>query len=349
MPDQNYSQYTLSDFLDDQSFIRWVTVGDAESDLQWNTLISKYPEKKEIIRQAAVIIKTYRRQEEFNNESRKEEIWSRISETVNRHQIFHNEKNARPLYLKIAAAIAVIVLGTAAFWLMQESKNIVSTTSNEVTTITLPDNSIVTLNANSTLRYDKEWEKESIREVWLEGEAYFNVKHINKDTLSIAPHHRFIVHSNKVNIEVLGTSFNVRNNKDQIKITLITGKVKVEPVDQTDRSSKSLIMLPGDYVEFSNKNLIVKKKVDKPHQATTWINQDFAFNNSYIKDIIEKLQHDHGYTVEVKDPGLLEMRIEGEISVSSVQELLSTVSAALDLKIDQRDDKHIIISRPNEP
>jgi ferric-dicitrate binding protein FerR (iron transport regulator) len=349
MPDQNYSQYTLSDFLDDQSFIRWVTLGEPETDRQWNTFLSKYPEKKALIKQASAIIKTYRRQEEFTNESRKEEIWNRINDTVHRHQILHHEKNVRPLYLKVAAAVAILVLGTAAFWLMQESKNIISTTSNEVTTITLPDNSIVTLNANSTLRYDKEWKKESIREVWLEGEAYFNVKHINMDTSSIVPHHRFIVHSNKVNIEVLGTSFNVRNNKDQIKITLITGKVKVEPVDKTDQSSKGLIMLPGDYVEFNNKNLIVKKKIDKPHQAMTWINQDFAFNNAYVKDIIEKLQHDHGYTVEVKDPTLLEMRIEGEISVSSVQELLSTISAALDLKIDRRDDKHIIISRPNEP
>jgi len=52
--------------------------------------------------------------------------------------------------------------------------------------------------------------------------------------------------------------------------------------------------------------------------------------------------------VEIKDPELLEMKIEGEISVSSVQELLSTVSATLDLQIDQN-DKHIIISRPIQP
>ena len=346
MPEQDYTQYALSDFLDDQYFIRWVTQTDSESDAFWTAFQAKYPEKKVIMLQAAAIVKTYRRQEQFTNDSRKQEVWTRIGGTIQQQHDVHNKKSVRPLYMKVAAVLAAFILCISAFWFSVKNKNTIATASNEVTTITLPDNSFVTLNANSTLRYDHNWNNESVREVWLEGEAYFNVKHINRDTTAVIPHHRFIVHSNIVDIEVLGTSFNVRNVKDQTNITLITGKVKVEPTDKN--TSKGLIMLPGDYVEFDSKKLIVKKKIEKPRQATTWISQDFAFNNAYLKDIIQKLQNDHGYTVDVKDPELLTMKIEGEISVSSVQELLSTVSTTLDLNIDQK-DKHIIISRPIQP
>jgi transmembrane sensor len=348
MPEPDYSQYTLSDFLEDQYFIRWVTRADAESDAWWNAFMARYPEKKAIMFQASAIIKTYRKQEQFTNESRKHHVWDRINETLHQQHAIHTKKSARPLYMRVAAAVTVFMLCTAGIWFILQTRNTVTTASNEITTITLPDHSVVTLNGNSTLRYNEDWDAKSVREVWLDGEAYFNVKHINKDTLKIAPSHRFVVHSNNVDIVVLGTSFNVRNTKDQTNITLITGKVKVEPIDKSVNTAEGLIMLPGDYVEFDSKKLIVKKKVEKPHQSTTWIKQEFAFNNPYIKDIVQKLKDDHGYTVEIKDPELLEMKIEGEISVSSIQELLSTVSATLDLQIDQK-DKHIIISRPIQP
>ena len=348
MPEQDYSQYTLSDFLEDQNFVRWVTKADSETDAWWQAFMARYPEKRTIMLQASAIIKTYRKQELFTNDSRKQDVWARINDTIQQDQSARRQDASISLYLKVAASITVLILCSAVLWFSLRSGNTVNTASNEITTITLPDNSVVTLNANSTLHYDKNWNTSSIREVWLDGEAYFNVKHINRDTLKIVPHDRFIVHSNNVDIEVLGTSFNVRNVKDQTNITLITGKVKVKPADKSIAAAQSLIMLPGDYVEFNNKQLLVKKKVEKPHQSTTWIKQEFAYNNAYLKDIVTKLQDDHGYIIEVRDPQLLDMKIEGEISVSSVQELLSTVSTALDLRIEQN-DKHIIISKQIQP
>jgi transmembrane sensor len=69
------------------------------------------------------------------------------------------------------------------------------------------------------------------------------------------------------------------------------------------------------------------------------------FTDAYLRDIVKALRDDYGYEVEVKDPKLLELRIEGEISVSSVDELLTTVSATLGLRIAHSADKHIVMSR----
>jgi transmembrane sensor len=341
MSEQDYSRYILSDFLEDAFFTKWVMRPDAESDAFWNAFMENYPEKRTIIKQAAAVITTYRSQNQFNNEAHKQQVWARINATLKEQPIIKKETRVIPLYLKIAAAITLLVGSTTTFWLMQSSSDVVFTASNEIATITLPDHSIVKLNGNSTLRYEGDWDGSSPREVWLEGEAFFNVKHINKDSLNIIPGHRFIVHSNNVNIEVLGTSFNVQEQKEQTNITLITGKVKVRPAGQ---SAQGMIMLPGDYVEYTSNKLIARKKITNPLQAVAWTNQEFTFNNAYLRDIVKKLTEDHGYSIEVKEPDLLELKIEGEISVSSIQELLSTVSTTLDLDVKQT-DKHIVISR----
>jgi transmembrane sensor len=181
--------------------------------------------------------------------------------------------------------------------------------------------------------------------VWIDGEAYFKVKHVNQDTLNIKPGERFVVHGNHLDIEVLGTSFNVHNRTDNTNITLLTGKVKVQVATALPTPTPEVIMLPGDYVEFSKQKLIAKKKVENPKWSTAWVKQEILFTDAYLRDIVKALRDDYGYEVEVKDPKLMELRIEGEISVSSVDELLTTVSATLGLRIAHSADKHIVMSR----
>jgi len=341
---QEYSQYTLSDFLEDDFFIRWSTEPDPQSTMFWEAFMQRHPEKKELIAKASAILKTYRKQEVFTNETRQPELWNRIQADIQQAAV---RKPARfiPLFSKIAAAAALFIVATAVFWFFADHRTVVATAHNEVTKVVLPDRSIVMLNGNSTLRYKDHWNTGEPREVWINGEAYFKVKHINQDTLHIQPGHRFVVHSNDLDIEVLGTSFNVQNRQNNTNITLLTGKVKVQLATPTTTPTPDVIMEPGDYVEYSSQKLIAKKKVENPTWATTWIKQEILFTDAYLKDIVKVLEKDYGYVVDVKDQKIMELRIEGEISVSSVDELLTTVSATLDLRITQSAGKHITVSR----
>ncbi|MBK8505327.1 MAG: FecR domain-containing protein [Saprospiraceae bacterium] len=84
--------------------------------------------------------------------------------------------------------------------------------------IVLPDGSAVDLNANSSLRLGSQW-VEGIQEVWLEGEAYFEVeKNLSKGV-------KFTVHTNGPDVEVVGTHFNVDSRKEETRIYLEEGKV----------------------------------------------------------------------------------------------------------------------------
>lgn len=341
---QEYSQYKLSDFLEDDLFIRWTTEPDPQNTMFWEAFIQRYPEKKALVDEASAILKAYRKQEIFTNESHQSELWDRIQADIQQVSV---RKPVRmiPLFAKIAAAAALFIVATSVFWFFADHRMVVATAHNEVTKIVLPDRSVVMLNGNSTLRYSEHWDKDEPREVWIDGEAYFKVKHTNRDTLNILAGDRFVVHSNELDIEVLGTSFNVQNRQNNTNITLLTGKVKVQLATPTKISTPDVIMLPGDYVEYSSQKLIAKKKIENPKWSTTWIKQEILFTDAYLKDIIKVLENDYGYVVDVKDQKLMELRIEGEISVSSVDELLTTVSATLGLRITQPADKHITMSR----
>lgn len=306
--------------------------------------MQRHPEKKELILKASAVVKTYRKQQVFANEARQSELWDRIQTDIQQAGV-RQPRAVIPLLMKIAAAAALFILATGVFWFFADHRTVVVTAHNEVTKVVLPDHSVVMLNGNSTLRYQDQWDAGEPREVWIDGEAYFKVKHINKDTLRVLPSDRFVVHSNDLDIHVLGTSFNVQNRLNKTNITLLTGKVKVQLATPVATPTPDVIMQPGDYVEYANQKLVARKKVENPGWATTWIKQEILFTDAYLKDIVKVLEKDYGYVVEVKDQKLMDLRIEGEISVSSVDELLTTVSATLDLHITQPADKHITMSR----
>src|SRR5690606_4326391 len=115
--------------------------------------------------------------------------------------------------------------------------------------IRLPDSSLITVNAGTTVRYNTDF-GEAHRNIWLDGEAYFVVEK------SQMP---FIVHSGTVQIKAVGTEFNVRaySSEGQVETTLISGKVLV-------RDTSGLSDLPAEAALLPNQNFIVAKRDVSP-------------------------------------------------------------------------------------
>lgn len=341
-----YEKADVKDFLRNDDFVRWVIHPDAEGDGFWQGIQQRYPAQKKVMAEAAALIREYRYQETENNKLHQEEVWNRINRTL---------ENATPRQrtaifrltpaLKIAAAILVIVTGVALWYVFSGGNALmktVTTAYGEIKTITLPDHSTVTINGNSTVRYRSSWKKSAVREVWIKGEAYFNVLHLNKDTLHVSDHERFVVHCDDLNIEVLGTTFNVKARRGKTNVALLTGKIMI---NYKEPAKQPMVMTPGDYVEYTEHKVVVSKKLTKPLQVTTWKSNEIAFTDATLKEIAETLQDNYGYTVIFKDPSILSMKIEGDISVNSVTDLLDVVGTTLHVNIEQSADKHIVISK----
>lgn len=342
MYNDKYITYTLQDFLDDDVFVKWATgaaTADAETETFWSSFTTVYPQQAGPFRQALQFVQTYRTQEVTTAANRKAQLWQQITQTIQEQPAAAAKvKWLRP-WMKVAASVLVIV-ATGMLLLNAYRKQVVDTEYGEKRTITLPDNSVVILNANSSLHYARQWDTSAPREVWIEGEAFFDVAHINKDAGHIRPYEKFLVHSKGITIEVLGTSFNVKSRHGKTNIGLVTGKIKVDYPGKNNRPA--IVMLPGDYVEYGGESLLRNQKLERPEKLKDWTRKEIIFTNAALEEIIETLQDNYGYTVETKSEDIRRMKIEGEINVANVDELLAVISTTLNVKVNKSSEKHLV-------
>lgn len=112
----------------------------------------------------------------------------------------------------------------------------------------LPDHSRVTLNANSRVTYYEETHPQPVREVFLEGEAFFSVVH--QERASPVP---FIVRTPDLTVQVLGTEFNVNTRRGRTQVVLDDGQIELQLP-----SEQKAAMKPGDLVEYEAQSTIVR-------------------------------------------------------------------------------------------
>lgn len=166
----------------------------------------------------------------------------------------------------------------------------------------LPDSTKVWLNANSKLVYPTSFKK-GIRQVELDGGAYFDVKH-NEDN-------PFVVGTKSMNVTVLGTEFNVSAYSDieEFNIALLRGSIELNLPDRSRRyrmtAGEQVFYKKGKYVSAQISNMDYFK----------WKEGLLCFNNQPIHVIIDKLRLYYDVRIEVADLPFLEERYSGKFRV----------------------------------
>ena len=330
-----FIHYTFEDFLNDDAFLAFVVGQNASDLLAWEKFRAEHPYKSKVAVAAFDTISTYRQQHVFSNAAAQQSVFERIAGTVSASQPTV-KKLSFSTFFRVAAVFAVVILPAVlyfTFW----NKDAVKTDYGMIKTITLPDGSEVTLNGNSKISYAANFGNGE-REVWIEGEALFKVKHINIDTNDIKPAEKFIVHSGDMNIEVLGTTFNVKSRHEKTSVGLLTGKIRVDYNDEA-KTRKQFVMKPGDLVKHAEESSLVHQKMVNPQHLTAWINRQLVFQNASLEEMIGVLKDELGYDVVLGDEKLNGLRVEGEINVGSVKELLQILSTTLHVNITTHNKK----------
>ncbi len=199
----------------------------------------------------------------------------------------------------------------------------------ETRTFTLPDGSEVTLNGNSSLSYPDTWTKD--REVRLTGEAYFKVVH-TKD------HRRFsVVTADDFRVNVLGTQFTVSRRSHQTRVVLNEGKVQCLLNEKAQ--ADSIILKPGQLVEFSRKpEQYTLKEVDASLYSA-WKDHKLILRNTSLKELTQVLEDTYGYDVNVEKASLLERRMSGSLPTTDVHVLLEGIAEACKVHIRQEEGR----------
>ncbi|KAA2239989.1 DUF4974 domain-containing protein [Chitinophaga agrisoli] len=145
----------------------------------------------------------------------------------------------------VAAAAAIMLMagiGYLAFNRQSMKQQVVAATS-ERKTVKLPDGSLVSLEPGSTLQYPQRFGKQS-REVSLDGEAFFEVAHNEKQP--------FVIHSSLINTTVLATSFNVEaRNAREARVVVVSGRVQVQAKSQTAGREQAMIITANKSAVYS--------------------------------------------------------------------------------------------------
>jgi ferric-dicitrate binding protein FerR (iron transport regulator) len=230
--------------------------------------------------------------------------------------------------------------------------NEVVTKRGSKSSIKLPDGTIVRLNTDSRLTY-LNFTAGKNREVTLIGEAYFDVAHDSSRP--------FIIHTGKINIKVLGTSFNVRNypQDKELETSLIKGKIEVsldsrpEDIIILKPTEKLIIAKEQDELSAATKvtNSIDNKVVltsitylrhDSLVAETSWLNDKLVFVNQPLDKIAMELERKYAITINFKDEKVKKYRYTGVFENVSLEKVFQLIkySKNINYKID---DKNIVI------
>lgn len=330
----DYEHFDTNDFIADAHFLQWVKFPTATSDAFWNTWIAAHPHKQAQTAAARAFILGLQFKEELPSQlminASLERNLDRITAWEQQQQpLIIKEKGPRKIWWWAAAAVVVGSMALIGRQLLPAppAKVAYAGLANGVRTIWLPDSSKVILNANASVSIHANWVANGEREVWLEGEAFFDIKP--------AAAQAFVVHSGNLDIDVLGTTFNVKKDTAFTNVTLNTGKIKVR---FNELPEHPLLLAPGDFVQYSAKrNKITKKKVNADLYAV-WKEEGSQLQNVTLQEMAGYIEDIYGYQVRISTAELARTKLSGGLRVKDEKLLLETLSFALNVKIERDGD-----------
>ncbi|MGV3557924.1 FecR family protein [Larkinella arboricola] len=315
---KEYKDYNLEDFLFDEKFQHWVRSGSPVQETIWRDITAAYPDKKAELEQARELILSWQNQPyslseyELNQEiSRVMQSTEPSSETVLRHSL------TRWVWWKAAAAV---VLLTGIGWLvwqkafapnrfsyqhLTEASTLplreVSNPKASLLPVTLPDGSRVTLSENSRISYSTRFDQETVREVFLTGEAFFEV--------TKNPKKPFLVYTNGLVTRVVGTSFTVRSAGTRVSVRVRSGQVAVYRMQEANRaagSDEQLLLTPNQQATFSEKeNRLTRSVVENPVPLQLEPKAvNFQFDNTPVSDVFALLEKTYGLPIVYDKAGM---------------------------------------------
>jgi len=202
--------------------------------------------------------------------------------------------------------------------------NTVSTAKGQTYPVLLSDNSRVWLNSESSIRFPVAFAPGE-RKVQITGEVYFEVAHDASKP--------FIASVNGVDIQVLGTKFNINayNDEEAIRTTLIEGSVRVSKGGQKKQ------IKPGQQAQVISNDITVLDHVDLD-KITAWKQGLFAFKGDKLQDVMKDLARWYNIDVVYEGSGTKDVEITGNIfrnwNLSEVLKILSTLN--IDSRIEGR-------------
>jgi transmembrane sensor len=181
----------------------------------------------------------------------------------------------------------------------------------------LSDGTIVHLNSGTTLKYPVKFIASENRQVFLDGEAFFDV---TKDKT-----HPFVVNADNLNVRVLGTHFNVSNYPEDklTDVVLVEGSVGLYTANEKFNAEKNTILKPGFKGSFSKTTNQIKTKAVVTDVYTAWIKGGLTFRDMAFKDITKKLERHYNVSIVNQNSKLSDEKFNASFGDEPIAKVLS--------------------------
>ena len=223
--------------------------------------------------------------------------------------------------IQIAAAILLPIFIISTFYLYKENnqilsdETIVTTGKGERASIILPDGTEVALNYDSKISYTpKSYNKE--REVKFDGEGYFRVSKNKKRP--------FIIYTKGLQINVLGTTFNLSARSSNATAELALEEGSVQLISVTTGESVLLGRDQKAILDYKTKHITVINS-DEISKAASWRKGDLIFRNEKLKVVLQTLEDNYNYKISVDSDEHLEDIFTGTLPISDINETLEVL------------------------
>jgi ferric-dicitrate binding protein FerR (iron transport regulator) len=339
----------LDDFLVANDFATWVRKPTKESNAFWQNWIAENPEHQQRINEMRLMLLMMNYESLDFGQQEEDALWKRINQKTALQVSRMGDKqkkrkeNTRPFftknYMKVAATLTILILVGIVFWFfLQAPQKEYVTGFGETKSIVLPDGSQVILNSNSHIKFVKKWATETDREVFLKGEAFFKVREQGTTKKS-----KFTVHTDGLDVEVLGTEFNVNSYRKKTKVVLQSGKIKL--IQTRSPQKQEVIMKPGEIAQFDVVAKTLKVQQVKTELYTSWKDRKLIFDGTSLRDIAHILEDTYGIKVVLVNKELAERQVTGEIPIKDKELLFKALAMMYNLQIEIRNDSLVISNR----
>ncbi|OJV19975.1 MAG: hypothetical protein BGO21_11310 [Dyadobacter sp. 50-39] len=305
-----FYHYNLEDFLTDDDFRGWVKSGQPRNDFFWAKLRSEYPEKALLMDQAAELILTWEKQP---SELTHEELDHEVNRILNDSVRTLPKRDASIIRLRwwYAAAAVLILVGLG--WLVSGNgsfrksnytykqyvaasavplKEIVNS-GNAPMKVSLPDGSEVRLMPASAVSYAQAFVHNHKREVFLSGEAFFEVQKNKANP--------FFVYANDLVTRVVGTSFTIKSSAERVEVIVRTGKVAVMQAKdlKLDKPGVEMLLTPNQQVVFTSEKAVLSRGITENPVAIARpvVKPDFTFDNQPVGEVFRLMQETYGIPI----------------------------------------------------
>jgi len=251
---------------------------------------------------------------EVGHNKTKEDVWNQLAMDVNDKPIVNRRLPMRSVY----SIVATLLVLFSAFAFMKFYTLTIHSAKGEHIVYSLPDGSKVSLNAESTIKYQPYWWRFS-RQIDFEGEAFFEVEKGNL----------FEVGSSAGKTSVLGTSFNIYSRNGAYNVDCMTGKVKVVSPEKVE-----VVLTPSYSASIQTNGQIYVSKFSEKIKSSEWINNMFSFTSVPLVEVLNEVERQ--FNIEIETNISMELIYTGHFSANrNIEETLDLLCKPFGLEFEK--------------